>query len=118
MFVPWKLFKQDGLLLPSYPAATLLGAQQVHGAVTVAVHHRGLDLWELVGVLECFGCGEAAAVQTVDGHARGLQIHHQRLCVLPHHPAILKADVFVETFVVQHSVVDSGRLYQNLTGGG
>lgn len=104
MFVPWQLQKMHGLLLLGLPAFALHGAPQVHCAISVTIHHRGLAVWERAVVVTLLR-GNACPVQTVHRNPGGLQGLHQRLRILAHGPAILEADVLEETLVVFHGVV-------------
>lgn len=114
MLVPLKLLQEDGLLLLSHPPLALDGAPQVHRPVPVSVYHCGLLVREVVGVVEGLRRVDAAAVQAVDFHVGRQEVGHQRLRVLPHQPAVIEADVFVEPSVVLHRVVDRGCADQNL----
>lgn len=116
MLVLRQLEHGHGLLLPIGPVAALLGAAEVDGAVAVAVQHGGIHVGELIRVLEGLRRGDPAAVQAVDGHAGWREVVDQRLGLLMHGPAVLKANVLVEPLVVQHCVVGGRRLDEDLKG--
>lgn len=110
MLVVRQLLHEHGLLLPPRPATTLLGADEVDGAVAVAVHHRGLLVGELVCVLEGLGRGDASAIQAVGSHAGWREVVDQQLCVPTHGQAVSKTNVLEEVSVVTNCIVEFGCL--------
>lgn len=110
VLVVWQLLHEHGLLLPPRPAATLLGADEVDGAVAVSVHHRGLLVGELVCVLEGLGRRNASAVQAVGGHAGWRKVVNQQLCVPTHGQAVRETNVLEEVSVVTNCIVEFGCL--------
>lgn len=114
MFIPRELCQCHRLLLLSYPPPALSGAWQVHRPVPITGHHGGLHVGKLVRIVEGLRCRYTAPIQAVDSHTGGCEIGHQWLRVLPHQPAVIKANVRVELFVVQDSVVEFGCLHQDL----
>lgn len=110
MLVVRQLLHEHGLPLLPRPAAALLGADEVDGAVAVAVHHRGVLVGELVRVPEGLGRGDAGAVQAVGGHAGCREVVDQVLRVPTHGHAVSEINVIEEVGVVMNCVVELGRL--------
>lgn len=93
VLIPLQLLQKHRLFLLPRPSPALHGALKVYSPVPVAVQHGGLHVGELVRVLEGRRRGDAAAVQAVDDHAGWREVINQRLRVLVHIPAVLKANV-------------------------
>lgn len=89
----------------------LQDALQVHCAVTIAKADFGVPIRKAL-IVERVWRGNTSPVQAVQLHPRWRHGFDQLFSVLPHEPAIFKADVLEEPVIVPECVVSCGCVYK------
>lgn len=86
---------------------------QVHCAVAITEVDFGVTIRKVL-IVERVWCRNTGPIQAVQLHTRRRQGFDQPFCVLPHEPAIFKADVLEEPVIVPERVVSCGCVHKYL----
>lgn len=113
VLVAWQCLQCYLLFLVVAPGLALQGTLQVHSAIAITKVDFRFSVWEAL-IVEGVWRGNTSTIEAMQGHTRWHHGFNEPLRVLPHEPAIFKANVLEEPAIVAQRVVGRGCVYKDL----